>query len=102
MAWGEGAPKTANTFSTQKQGENNRSSCCQVSPREGRSKLTVSTEETSKWHAFVTVLHRLVFFSPEKTLWRNIGVCALLLLWSLTPLLWSFAGQVQAVVLVRN
>ena len=42
-------------------------------------------------------------FSPEKTLWRNIGgVLSLLLLWSLTPLLWSFAGQGQVVVLVRN
>ena len=43
-----------------------------------------------------------VFF-PEKTLWRNVcGRRALLLLWSLTPLLWSFAGQVQAIVLVLN
>ena len=59
-----------------------------------------------RWHAFIPVTQCLVFFFTRKTLWRNTGgVCgwrALLLLWSLTPLLWSFAGQVQAVVLVRN
>ena len=48
-----------------------------------------------------TALFRV--FLPEKILWRNVcGWRALLLLWSLTPLLWSFGGQVQAVVLVRN
>ena len=65
---------------------------------------TVSTEETSEWHAFVPASHRLVF-SPEKTLWRTkyrrcVDVLFVVLLWSLTPLLWSFAGQVQAVVLM--
>ena len=30
-------------------------------------------EETSEWHAFIPVSHRLVFFPPDKTLWRNIG-----------------------------
>ena len=29
---------------------------------------------------------------------RRCGRCALLLPWCLTPLLWSFAGQLQAVV----
>ena len=42
-----------------------------------------------------------VFFSREDFL-EKYRRCALLLLWSLTPLLWSFSGQVQAVVLVRN
>ena len=42
-----------------------------------------------------------VFFSREDFL-KKYRRCALLLLRSLTPLLGSFAGQVQAVVLVRN
>ena len=43
----------------------------------------------------------LVFFPREDSL-EKYRRYALLLLWSLTPLLRSFAGQVQAVVLVRN
>ena len=35
-------------------------------------------------------------------IYRRCGRRAFLLLWSFTPLLWSFAGQVQVVVLVRN
>ena len=42
------------------------------------------------------------FFPREDFVEKQYRRCALLLLWSLTPLLWSFAGQVQAVVLVRN
>ena len=44
----------------------------------------------------------LVFFFPESESLEKYRRCALLLLWSLTLLLWSFAGQVHAVVLVRN
>ena len=42
-----------------------------------------------------------VFFPREDSL-EKYRRCVLLLLWSLTPLLWSFAGQVQVVVLVHN
>ena len=43
-----------------------------------------------------------VFFFREDFLKEKYRQCALLMLWSLTPLLWSLAGQVQAVVLVRK
>ena len=50
----------------------------------------------SSWYRIVWCL-----FSREDSL-EKFRRCALLLLWSLTPLLWSFAGQVQAIVLVRS
>ena len=54
-------------------------------------------------HTLVPVSHRLlVFFSPGNTLSEMCGWRAFMLLWSLTSLLWSFAGQVPPVVLVHS
>ena len=46
--------------------------------------------------------YAFIVFFPREDFLEKYRRCPLLLLWSLTPLLWSFAGQVQAVVLVRN
>ena len=63
-------------------------------------------KKTSKWQAFVP--YRIVrvwcFFSLSRLCGEIHRRCAINILfpWSLTPLLWSFTGQAQAVVLVRN
>ena len=69
------------------------------------AKVMVSRQYSRKKPAVACICPRIALFGvffPEKTLTNVCGWRALLLLWSLTPLLWSFAGQAQAVVLVRN
>ena len=56
-------------------------------------KKTVSGMHSSRIASYV-----LGVFFPREDFFEKYRRCALLLLWSLTPLLWSFAGQVQAVV----
>ena len=53
-------------------------------------------------HSSRIVPYAFGVFFPRGDVSAKYRRCALLLLWSLTPLLWSFAGQVQAVVLLCN
>ena len=59
-------------------------------------KVVVSRQYPRKNPVVACIRPRIASFGvfyPEKTLWRNVcGWRALLLLWSLNPLLWSFAG----------
>ena len=58
----------------------------------------------NQWHAVVPVSHGWAVLFPEKALWRSIGgVGKACVVFAVVPVsvLWSFAGQPEAVVLVR-
>ena len=82
-------------------------SIVQIPPvRLRHAKVVASRQYPRKKPVVACICPRIALFGvffPEKIIWRNVcGWRALLVLWSLTPLLWSFAGQIQAVELVRN
>ena len=70
------------------------------------AKLAVGKQYPREKPVVACIRPRIAFvgvcFSGKYSFENVCGWHALLLLWSLTPLLWSFAGQVKDVVLVRN
>ena len=84
IAWSGGVPYI---FDTRNKGKNNRPSCCEAAPREGRGKRRQYPRKkpVSGMHSSRIASYAFGVFFPQERLvggWR-----ALLLLWSLTPLL---------------
>ena len=66
------------------------------------SRLLPRKKPVGGMHSSRSALYAFGVFFRREDLLEKYRWCAMLLLWSLTPVLWSFAGQVQAVVLARN
>ena len=101
--WGEGVPKNMEyIIDTKNKGNNIRSSHV-LKLRHARVVVSIQYPRKKPVSGMHSSRCRIVwcYFFREDSL-EKYRRCALVLPWSLTPLLWSFAGQVQAVVLVRN